>query len=512
MRLTIGRKLVPAFLAMAVLLLLVSVVGFLSLGGISRSADEVAVITGEHDLLLELQLALAKALTPASKYLITGDPFEWENLASHFRVVEARLGEVRPEQVMLADLPSRLADVKSLGVRILAIPDPVGNREGMTLMAEMDRAAHVLISDMDRLHETHKQAVAATITAQVAIREQATRLLAGAGLLATAAAVAFGLLLSRSIARPITALQRGAEIIGAGDLNFRMDIQTGDEIGQLAAAFNTMAERLRESYATLEERVNVRTRELAEANRELQASHRVRQELLARVISVQEEERRRIARGLHDETGQAIASLALSLDFLRTTAGDVRLQERLERLHAVARATLEEIHKVIFDLRPRVLDDLGLAPAVAGYLDSHLRALGIEATLEAHGLEARLPAEIETAVFRIIQEGITNVVKHAGARRVRVCIDFSGSLLVMFIEDDGAGFDPQAVLTTSDVRHGLGLLGIRERVAYLHGTLNIHSRPGEGTRLYVEMPMEVSWNASESSSQMTTPFSEKASV
>ncbi len=512
MRLTIGQKLVPAFLAMAVLLLLVSAAGFLSLRFISRSADEVAVIAGEHDELLELQLALAKVLIPVSKYLITGDPAERENFASHFQVVEARLRKALPGQAMLADLKPRLAFVKNLGARILALPEPVGSREGMTLMAAMDRVAHVLIADMERLHEAHKQAVAVTIARQNAVRKQATGVLVGAGLLATAVAVVFGLLLSRSIARPIAALQRGAEIIGAGDLNFCLEIRTGDEIGQLADKFNTMAQRLRESHATLEERVAARTRELAEANRELRANHRVRQELLARVISVQEEERRRIARELHDETSQSLAMLSVNLDFLKSTVADVRLKERLAKLRAIAEGTLDRIHKVIFDLRPRVLDDLGLAPAIAGYLESHLSPLGTEATLEVHGLEGRLPPAVETASFRILQEAITNVVKHASARHVQVCVDFNGTVLVLFVEDDGVGFDPQEVLNTKEARGGLGLLGIQERVALLGGTINIHSGPGRGTRLYVEVPVEMPWNRSESSSPMTMPSSVRASA
>ncbi len=165
------------------------------------------------------------------------------------------------------------------------------------------------------------------------------------------------------------------------------------------------------------------------------------------------------------------------------------MAERLRRLREIATQTLEEIHKIIFDLRPRVLDDLGLVPAVSGYLESHLVPLGITYDLHAHGLERRLPSTVETATFRIVQEAITNVIKHAQASHVRVLLDFDGTLLVIFVEDNGRGFELAEVLGPGASRRGMGLVGIRERATLLGGTFNIHSRPGGGTRLYVEIPV-----------------------
>lgn len=515
MKPSIKRKLLLASLVLSGMFVAVGLVVYVSVTEISADTRAVFRIAQEHDQFLELQLVLAKALSPPAEYLITGDRAHRASFVNHFAAVEEGVSHLRGSTMLSAFLARagiQLATIEDLGRRILALPSPVGSPEGMSLMAAMDGAAHDLIAQMDEVHASHKAAMAAAVAQQERAMQRSTRALVGTAMLATALSLAFSLVVSRSITGPIAALRRGTEIIGSGDLSYRLSIQGQDEVGQLAGKFNTMADRLEDAYASLEERVVERTRELAEKNRELQAYHRVHQELLARVISVQEEERRRIARGLHDETSQAIATLSVNLDFLQSTVADARLKERLAKLRAVAEGTLDRIHKVIFDLRPRVLDDLGLAPAIAGYLESHLLPLGIEATLEAHGLEGRLPPEVETASFRIIQEAITNVVKHAHARHVQVCVDFNGTVLVMFAEDDGVGFEPQEVLNAREARRGLGLLGIRERVAYLGGTVNIHSRPGGGTRLYVEVPVEVPWNGSESSSPTTMPSFERASV
>ncbi len=494
MKLSIGRRLLVASLGMSALLTALGIVAYLSLASISRDALAVASIAHEHDQFVELQLALVKTLLPPGEYLISGNPAERANFLIHFATVKTGMRELERSALLsvpLTDAVAHLTRLENLGMRILGLPDPVGSPEGMRLFSALDQTGHDLVDDLDKLHELHEAATAAAVARQQRTRAEATGLLVAVALATTVAALLSGFLLSRSITGPIAALRRGAEIVGAGDLAFRLPVEANDEIGQLARKFNEMADRLAESHATLEQRVAERTRELSAANRELQGYQRMQQQLLARIISVQEEERRRIARELHDETSQAIATLSVNLDFLKSTASDERLRERLARLREITDGTLEEIHKVIFDLRPRILDDLGLEPAIGGYLESHLAPAGIEAAFEAHGFERRLPPAVETASFRIIQEAVTNVVRHARARHVRVCLDFNGMLLVMFVEDDGVGFVPAEVLDGERTGRGLGLLGIRERVAFLGGTVNITSRPGQGARLYVELPVEM---------------------
>lgn len=493
MKLSIGQRLLVASLLVSVLLVAVGLVAYLSVRSISTDAQAVARIAQEHDQFVELQLFLVKTLIPPGEYLISGDPAQRTNFQDHLAAVEAGMQALRRSTMLsgpLADVPARLVTIEGLGWRILALPVPVGSPEGASLMASLDRAGHDLVTEMDRLHEVHKAAMSIAVARQERTRQEAVGILLGAAAATTVMVLSSGLLLSRSITRPVVALQRGAEIVGGGDLTYRLRVNGDDEIGQLARKFNAMADRLAESHATLEERVAERTRELSEANRELHAYHRVQQEMLARIISVQEEERRRIARELHDETGQAIATLSVNLDFLKSTVTDDRLRERLSKLRAITDETLEEIHKVVFDLRPRILDDLGLAPAIAGYLESHLAPLGIQVAFEAHGFDRRLPAAVETGSFRIVQEAITNVIRHARARHVQVCLDFNGAVLAMFVEDDGIGFEPQEALKVEGGGRAFGLLGIRERGALLGGTVEIHSRPGQGARLYVEIPVE----------------------
>lgn len=222
--------------------------------------------------------------------------------------------------------------------------------------------------------------------------------------------------------------------------------------------------------------------------KELKARKDLLGRLFERVISAQEEERKRIARELHDETGQALNALIIHLNSAEE-ALPVDLTEarkKLGELRSLTAHTLDEIHRLIYDLRPTLLDDLGLIPAIRWYTKSHLEPLDIKVHLEIIGLEKRLAPRIETALFRIVQEALTNIVKHANAKRVTVRLELKESVVITLIEDDGRGFDA-AVPEGSPT---LGLVGIKERVALLGGVFRIHSKPGKGTQLVIEIPLE----------------------
>lgn len=486
MRLSIGRKLTGAFLILVGLLVSVAVISIRSLETIARQADAVAGIFQEHDLFLELQLAMSQALEPS----LSGGP-AGEHQQGVIEAIQSRT-EALERSLRRDGLDPREEELlEALASGIQAIRARVDRLRGGR-GEEAALAAHTVFSQMDRFHQLHAERVAGVLELARKSKAMATRDLLASSASAALLGLAFGILLTRMITRPLLQLQQGAEAIGSGNLDVRVKVTANDEVGRLGEAFNRMAEQLRESYLTLEQKVAQRTAELARINRELEEAHRARQELLAKVISAQEEERRRIARELHDEASQAIATLVVNLEFLENTLPEKEAQvaERLRRLRGIASQTLDEIHKIIFDLRPRVLDDLGLVPAVSGYLESHLAPLHIAYDLDVHGLDRRLPATVETAVFRIIQEAITNVIKHAQAGHVRVVLDFDGSLLVVFVEDDGRGFETSEVLGPGASRKGMGLLGMRERAALLGGAFNIYSRPGGGTRLYVEIPVQ----------------------
>lgn len=223
---------------------------------------------------------------------------------------------------------------------------------------------------------------------------------------------------------------------------------------------------------------------------ELQRKERMRGELLRKVISAQEEERKRIARDLHDDTSQALTALLYAADEALELSDPAEIRRTLEGMRAVAQNTLDSVHKLIFDLRPSMLDHLGLAPALRWFAQSRLAPANVRWQIEDADAPPRLPAETETVLFRVIQEAITNIVRHALARNVRIVFAAQGDSAHVTIEDDGVGFDMVAVTLTPDSGRGLGLLGMQERVALLGGELTIDSAPGYGTRIHITVPLK----------------------
>jgi signal transduction histidine kinase len=213
-------------------------------------------------------------------------------------------------------------------------------------------------------------------------------------------------------------------------------------------------------------------------------SRRVANDSLRRVVAGQELERQRLARELHDETGQALTSILLGLKAVE----DSRTQEEMTRATAGLRelvvATLQDVRRLAVELRPKALDDFGLLAAVERLVDTFSEATGINVELESRLGANRLPAEVETTLYRIIQESLTNVVKHAEARSVSIFIVRRDSTATVVIEDDGRGFDD------GEIRDGgLGVLGMRERVALLNGRLTFESSETGGTTVAAEVPL-----------------------
>jgi two-component system sensor histidine kinase UhpB len=278
----------------------------------------------------------------------------------------------------------------------------------------------------------------------------------------------------KSILRPLSSLQETVERVYQGDAQVRASLEglSDPDLNRLAAALNTILDRL-EAY----------TRTIETYRQQLRA-------LSGRVITAQEEERRRIARELHDETSQALATLIINLDLAEQSLPHelAQTREALRATRRLAAQTLEEVRKLVYNLRPTALDDLGLVPALRWYARDHLDKMGVQVRLEAKGCTERLSPQVETAIFRIAQEALNNIAKHAQARNARVSLGMKDSRLTLMIEDDGRGFDVDEVLRSTEERH-LGLFGIEERVALLGGTFNIESQPGHGTRLRVQVPL-----------------------
>jgi PAS domain S-box-containing protein len=255
---------------------------------------------------------------------------------------------------------------------------------------------------------------------------------------------------------------------------------------------------LLEAHAQLENRVRERTAELAETNRLLkdeiaarQVAETSRQELLQRLATADEAQRRRIARELHDQMGQHLAALGLGLQSLQSAAPELSaLQPRLEQLIELTGDLGREVHHLALELRPTALDDLGLYTALTNYAENWSVRSGAQVDFQHIPPEAdRLPPEVETVLYRVVQEALTNVLKHAEAGHVSVILQRSHDQVSVVVEDDGRGFDPEALTGLSPTHPRLGLLGMRERIALVHGTLTVESAPGQGTTLFARIPV-----------------------
>lgn len=210
--------------------------------------------------------------------------------------------------------------------------------------------------------------------------------------------------------------------------------------------------------------------------------------LSRKLLEAQEAERRRLARELHDEIGQVLTAVKINVQAIRPHVSPEGLPRVEESIEVVNRA-IQQVRDLSLDLRPSLLDDLGLAAAVRWYVDRQAQRAGIAITAAIELVPGRLPPETETVCFRIIQEALTNVVRHSQARDVRIRLTCEAKELVLVIGDDGIGFDPATVDVDSGSGRGLGLLGMQERVHLVGGRLEITTRPGQGTELRVRVPL-----------------------
>lgn len=209
------------------------------------------------------------------------------------------------------------------------------------------------------------------------------------------------------------------------------------------------------------------------------------------IIRAQEEERRRVAREIHDGPAQMMANIVMRAEFCLKLleVNPARLKEELNALRELVRQSLQDVRKIIFDLRPMVLDDLGLVAALKRYVVDFREQYGINAEFSFFGQDRRLPVSIEVTLFRIAQECLNNVRKHAAARSVGVKLEILPERVNLLIRDDGKGFDLEKVKSSSRPE-GYGLINIRERAQLLNGSVQINTAPGKGTSVYVTVPLQ----------------------
>jgi signal transduction histidine kinase len=219
---------------------------------------------------------------------------------------------------------------------------------------------------------------------------------------------------------------------------------------------------------------------------EVRRKEAMRARLLAKIVSAQEEERQRISRELHDETGQALTSLLVQLKVLDRLPDISTMREHVVTLREIVASSLDEVRRLSLDLRPAVLDDLGLIPALEWYLNERVKTCGLSVAFEATDVtDWKVPPEIEVVLYRVAQEALTNISRYANASHATVKVENPANCLRLVVRDDGQGFDVDEVLGSSE--HGLGLLGMKERVELIGGRFDIRSGPGEGTHIIVEI-------------------------
>ncbi len=262
--------------------------------------------------------------------------------------------------------------------------------------------------------------------------------------------------------QPLELLERSAARVQAGDLDARAPLSpmADRELEQLTRTFNGSLD----AAAAYRERLR---------------------EVAARALYAAEEERKRIARELHDETAQLLAALLIRIRVVRNASDPAALEVLLDDMRREIGAALDGVRRFARGLRPPALDELGLIPAIESHIRSVGEVAGFPVRLEAEGVDAELSPEAELAVYRIVQEALSNVVRHAGATHAVVQLRREPEQLVVTVQDDGRGFDAVRVRSAG----GLGLFGMSERAAYLGGRVDVRSSPGGGTRVLAEIPL-----------------------
>ncbi len=423
------------------------------------------VRTSTHGVLLEeldlRGIAVASDLAASSvDPILLDDTFALHQLLTqtvknHPDVVYAFVtdleGDVVAHTFGLDGFPAQLVDIETIGEPFVYDSDVGRIRD----FAEPVLAGRVGTARVG-LSEVRLSTLVAGITTQMLLTTLAVAV----------AGIASAVFLTWLLTRPILDLVETTRRVGAGDLGARARPWARDEIGVLAEAFNDMVEDLDESRATIETKEAARTR------------------LLEQLITVQEEERKRIARQLHDGVGQSLNSLVLGLSTLMQGDDSVNASAEATQLRDVTLETLDGVRQLSRELRPSVLDDLGLAEALEHYA---VEVAGLYPDLLVDtqlDLDTRLSPAVEIAVYRMVQESMTNAARHSGAQTLSVVVAQRAGRTQAIIEDNGIGFDVEAMRRSGK---SVGIHGITERADLVGGDVRFESGAG-GTTVFIEVP------------------------
>ncbi len=320
-------------------------------------------------------------------------------------------------------------------------------------------------------------------------------------LLAAALAGVFAFALASYFAAPIMSIAEAMQSAPEGDVKAVLEVGRNDEIGVLAASFNKMAEDLSRHRRHLEELVDGRTAELRQSNAQLKSeiaertrvesdlrtSRQELRDLTSHLQSIRERERTEIAREIHDELGQAMTALKMDVHWIGQRIGDAQpaLGDRTAAMSKMIDATVQAVRRISSELRPKLLDDLGLSAAIEWQAREFEKRSGIECDIQSDPEDIVLDQPPSTALFRIFQETLTNVARHASASRVDVVLRRVGGVVEMTVSDDGKGITPEQASDAGS----FGIVGMRERVRSLGGAIEVAGRPGRGTIVRVRIPV-----------------------
>jgi two-component system sensor histidine kinase UhpB len=274
-----------------------------------------------------------------------------------------------------------------------------------------------------------------------------------------------GIALNQMVVKKLQHFAEAASLFGRGDFRRTISFKSDDEIKTLADSFNGMAKTLMDKM-------------------------RLERKYLSQIIEAQENERKRISRELHDEIGQALTAIRFNLDMIDKELPHANsvARDRLGEAKSLSHQTLTAMRQLSMDLRPTMLDDLGLIPTLRWYIQNFSNRLGVHSHFQAAGFHEKLPPQIETAFYRIVQEALNNVAKHAEADLIEISIERRNSTIYGSVIDNGKGFDLEKVLHPESPERGFGIIGMQERVSLLGGKIHIQSKMGFGTHIHIEVP------------------------
>lgn len=296
-----------------------------------------------------------------------------------------------------------------------------------------------------------------------------------AGMLFTAIGSFLAWIMSRNLTRPLKDLTAASSALASGDYSVAVPMERKDEMGKLARAFNAMSGKIRKAHDTLEQKV----RETGHMNEQLR-------DLTAHLQNIREEERIHIAREMHDELGQLLTGFKMDVVSVKRKLPDnldPAVYKKLDSMEGNTNEAIKFVRRLAAELRPSLLDDLGLIAALEWHSQEFENRFNIRVIFQSQMADLSIPPVIATGIFRIFQESLTNIARHAKAHQVKATLNAVDGILKMEIADDGKGFD------TSAQRKTLGLLGMKERAIMIGGNLNIRSMPERGTTVIITVPV-----------------------